>query len=98
LANAKRYPVGTRLKTPLGRFARIASYDREGFVHLAYYDEDGGEVCFNVRLLAACDIVTPPYGHVPRTTNQYGDPIESIVETRQFWASRTGLAPRRDAD
>lgn len=85
-------PVGTRVKTPSGRFARITGYDREGFVNLLYYDGEGGEndtVTFSVRLLAACDVITPPDTKMPRETN-HGRPLESIEETKQFWAERTG--------
>lgn len=53
-------PVGTRLRLPSGRCARISSYDRDGFVTLHYYDGDGDDVTFAVSLLNACDVITPP--------------------------------------
>ena len=53
-------PVGTRVKTPLGRCAKISAYDREGFVSLHYYDGEGDDVTFAVALLNACEIIQPP--------------------------------------
>jgi hypothetical protein len=79
-----KFPPGTRIRTPSGRFARVQKYDDEGRVHVFYYDvEPGEEGLFPAKLLEPCDIIKPANTHV--TADPKGGSGATIHE---FWATR----------
>jgi hypothetical protein len=90
-----KFPPGTRIRTPSGRFARIQKYDDEGRVHVFYYDvEPGEEGLFPAKLIEPCDVIKAPDTHVPRETDGHGAPLSSDVDVKRFWAERTGVLPK----
>jgi hypothetical protein len=86
-----------RILTPTGRCAFVREFspgvvlDSDGRVHVAYYDDEGGEGCFPVRLLCDSDRIAKPNTKVPSDLGDGGHQYGSAVEVKQFWAERTGL-------
>jgi hypothetical protein len=85
-----------RILTPTGRCAFVKEFspgvvlDSDGRVHVAYYDDEGGEACFPVRLLCDKDLIAKPNTKVPSDRDGGGQVYGSSVEVKQFWAERTG--------
>jgi hypothetical protein len=77
---------GTRIRTPAGRFATVATQgvDAEGRVHFIYYDGPpdvkGDEGCCPAKLIRDCDILPAPNTHVTADPRGASDvPIRTVL-------------------
>jgi hypothetical protein len=80
-----KFPRGTRVRTPAGRFARVTKMGvtSDGRIHLVYYDGDESEVSFPVSLLSEDDIIKAPYTFVAPESDRPSD-----IEVKTFWGGK----------